>query len=148
MINKHLTDEQVQDYILDEKTLPAAAEHIAGCEACQAKVSDYRALFSSLAGQEPASFGFDIGALVLERMAEPVKRPAWVTAVFVMLSVLGIAVPVVFFILYRENITALFTGLAPMILPLTGTAIVTLLVFLVGDMYKQYRKKLEILEMN
>ncbi|RYY61324.1 MAG: hypothetical protein EOO05_06830 [Chitinophagaceae bacterium] len=177
MINKHLTDEEIQQYVLgvsadatgyapdgSENITAFAAEaamepgpaidlqstvaHLDGCPACRTRVAEYRLLFTALNDQEPAVFGFDIAGLVLERMAEPVKRPLWMTVLFVILSLLGIAVPVTGFIIFRTALSGLFTGLAPLILPLAGTAVLTTLGLLLGDMYKQYRKKLALLEMN
>src|SRR5687768_11710850 len=113
----HLTEEELQQYLLDQLLVrKESVSHLDGCEACRERLSVYQLLFTELARQEPAVFSFDLASMVVAKMAEPAAvgpdpaavagtkmaepapRRAWFSALII-LSVFGLAFPVVFLVI-------------------------------------------------
>jgi len=82
MENKHLTDDEIQDYLDGNRSLSNAAVHIALCERCRRELSRYKYLFNML-GEDP---GFELDSSFSERvMSKIVYRPFLSTAEIVLL---------------------------------------------------------------
>ncbi len=172
MINEHLTDEEIQEYALAEASLSPEddsnlvlkddsnlAVHLRSCDSCRLRVIDYKLLFTALEEQQPAIFEFDLAALVMERKdgaaasikkaTAPSRKPTpsgiWSGIGLAAAIIAGLAVPVVFLLRYGTIVTGLFRNLAPLTIPLISTAVVSVMVFLFTDMYKQYRRKLSLM---
>jgi hypothetical protein len=73
MSGRHLSAEELQQYVLNRAACPAESIlHVGACPVCQADVAAYALLMEGLGQQPRPAFDFDIAAAVMERLeAEP-----------------------------------------------------------------------------
>jgi len=71
MSGAHLSEEELQQYILDRPArTPEDIAHLDGCPDCQARVATYGLLMEGLSQQPAPVFGFDVSAVVMRRLVE------------------------------------------------------------------------------
>ena len=71
MSGAHLSEEELQQYILDRPgCTPEDIAHLDSCPDCQAQVAAYAMLMEGLSQQPAPVFGFDVSAVVMGRLAE------------------------------------------------------------------------------
>jgi anti-sigma factor RsiW len=71
MSGAHLSEEELQQYILDRPECTSEnIAHLDGCPDCQAEVAAYAMLMEGLSRQPTPVFGFDVSAVVMQRLAE------------------------------------------------------------------------------
>lgn len=149
MKTTHLTEEEIQQYVLDETVASIAViEHIHSCKQCKEKASAYQLLFSGLQQQPQASFDFNLEELVMFQLPLPAPKPVRENVLIYVF--IAAAAAIVGFALYyfREYVTTLFENIASAFIYLVLTAFITISVFLIIDMYKSYKKKMHILDFN
>ena len=77
MNTRHLTEEEIQQYALDNSgSYNKAAEHIHSCEQCSEKAETYRLLFNGIQQQHQPAFDFDLTELVMAQLPSPAPKPA------------------------------------------------------------------------
>ena len=75
MVTKHLTDDEVQVYVVDKQNAEIRIiEHIHTCPACRAKVEVYLLLIRDIEQQPRPVFDFDLSATVLRQLPSPQPR--------------------------------------------------------------------------
>lgn len=147
MSTTHLTEEEIQQYALDDTAISISeAEHIHSCEQCKEKTSAYRLLFSGLQQQPQASFNFKLEELVMSQLPLPAHQSEKENVL--MYVFISAAAAIAGFALYyfRGYVTTLFENIAPVFIYLVVTAFITISAFLIIDMYKSYKKKMHILD--
>ena len=143
----HLTDEEIQQYALDNSSSDITIiEHTSSCEACKAKVTNYRLLFTGIQQQPQAAFDFDLAKLVITQLPSP-KPIATPDNFFIYMVVLsGIVLTGAALYYFRDYLFDLFSSIAPLLIYLTVTTVATLAIILSLDIYKTYQKKMRSLD--
>jgi CHASE2 domain-containing sensor protein len=143
----HLTDEEIQDYVLDKSGVSmTVTKHAGTCEECKAKVANYQLLFTAIKHQPQPSFDFDLAELVIAKLPA-VKPVATNSNSFIyMFALAAIALTGAALYYFRVFIASLFTSITPLLIYLTATSIITLAVMLSMDMYKNYHRKMKALD--
>ncbi|HJV18705.1 MAG TPA: hypothetical protein VJ552_02395 [Sediminibacterium sp.] len=146
MTNKHLSETNIQQYVLKETSNGIDIAHIQQCTHCKAKAARYRILFDALAEEEKPSFDFDLAELVIGQL--PVRQRKASHEYPLLYVALSIAVfflcIVVWF--FGKNVAPLLWGVTPMLAGLLITTVACLLLFLCIDMYKKYQAKMRALD--
>lgn len=66
MNNHHLSEEEIQVFVLDPKNCDAGmTAHIGGCPECLELVNIYKLMLADIAKQEAPAFDFDVASIVL-----------------------------------------------------------------------------------
>jgi len=150
MRSTHLTDEEIQQYVLD----PAAADatmitHLRGCGQCKETSETYRLLVTGLRGQPGESFDFSLTELVMQQLPAPAPAPKREKESVLIYAFITTGAAIIVFALYffRKYMTSIFESIAPVFIYLALTAFMTLSVFLVIDVYKKYKKKIHTLDL-
>ena len=147
MVIKHLTDDEVQQYVVDKQHCEMKiVEHIHFCEVCRAKVEVYQLMIKEIKQQPQPAFDFDLAKMVMQQLPQAKKKVSndklliWL---FVSIGIIFIAGALYFFQSYFE----LFEGLKTIFIYLIGITAVTVLVYLFIDMYKKYRHGMKVLDL-
>ena len=146
MKSNHLTDEILQAFLLKELQDDTLDPHIAECSSCRAKLENYQYLVASLQKVEPEAFSFDVTTVVMHKIElyerqENTKKALvfWGILVVLIGSVVLISFPFLLPILSVFSSMTLFTNIF-----IVGTGL-SVLIFLLSDIYKQYKIKEKIL---
>lgn len=142
----HLTDEEIQEYVLDSSTSNhAIIEHASSCEECKTRITDYQLLFAGIKQQPKPAFDFNLADLVVAQL--PSHGPKAVSDNYFVYIVVLAAIILGGLVLYyfRNYIVSLFTGIVPLFIYLTLTTVITLSIILSLDMYKTYQRKMRSL---
>jgi hypothetical protein len=143
----HLTDEEIQEYILDRSTSDIAiVEHAGSCEDCRARITTYQLLFDGLKQQSRDVFDFNLAELVVAQLPSPASKPVsdnFFVYLFVAATLILGGVALYYF---RNDMVSFFRGTVPLLIYLTITTVITLLIILSLDMYKTYHRKMKSLD--
>ena len=144
MKNIHLTDEEIQQYVLDTKSRTEVwIEHIHQCPHCQQQVQAYQLLFEGIESQEKAVFDFDLEALVMEKLPQP-KQVEEKSFVFVIAAIVVVMIGVAGYV-FGNSLANLFSYLQPILLGLLTLTSLGVMVFLGMDMYQRYKAQMKAL---
>jgi hypothetical protein len=147
MVIKHLTDNEVQQYVVDKQHCEVEiVEHIHFCEVCSAKVEVYKLMIEGIKQQPQPAFEFDLAKMVMQQLPQvktKVSNDKFLVWLFVSIGIIFIGGGLYFFQRYSE----LFEGLRTIFIYLIAVTAVTILVYLFIDMYKKYRHEMKILDM-
>ena len=136
MMSTHLTDEEIQRYVLDREAADAKMiAHINGCGQCKVKAETYRLLVAGLRERPEESFGFSLAELVMQQLPAPPPAPKREKETVLIYSFITTGAAIVVFALYffRKYMTSIFESIAPVFIYLAITAFLTLSIFLVID---------------
>ncbi|MES1222194.1 MAG: hypothetical protein ABUT20_42255 [Bacteroidota bacterium] len=152
MTNKHLSDEEIQQYVSGD----AAGEeqviaHIHSCEFCMSKAANYRLLFSEIEKQPKPVFDFDVSALVLPQLpvAEQVQAknyfPAYIIACCILaaISIAGYFYKAALNNFFKKYILSVSSGLSKTVLYMLLSAALLILIFQSIEMIKKYQRKID-----
>lgn len=146
MKHNHLTDEILQAFLLQEIQNDSIDTHIAECLICRAKLENYQYLVDSLQKVEPETFSFDVTTVVMHKIEQYEKQENtkkalafWGILIVFAGSVLLISIPFLQPILSLFSSMAFFTNIF-----IVGTGL-CVLIFLLSDLYRQYKIKEKIL---
>jgi hypothetical protein len=146
MLNKHLTDEEVQEYVLNNNSEAEISTHIEQCEACKARIETYRLLFTAIKQQPEPAFDFDLSALVLAQLPSPKSQQSRDTIFVYLLIAASILMTAVAFYIFRIDLLSLLPDLTPFIGYLIIPSVVTVITLSSLDMYKKYQRKMKALD--
>ena len=147
MKSVHLTEEEIQQYALDKSSCDdVITGHASCCPACKARIAEYETLFSTLKLAPAPSFDFSLAELVVTQLPKikPARSRDNIFAYAFALLIMALPGTVLFY--FRFYIESLFASIAPLLIYLTVTTIITLATILSVEMYKTYKKKMSILE--
>jgi len=147
MVIKHLTDDEVQQYVVDKQHCEVRiVEHIHSCELCSAKVEVYQLMIKGIKQQPQPSFDFDLSKMVLQQLSSPaskVSNDKLLVWLFVSTGIAFLGGAIYFF----QNYFDLFEGLKTIFIYLIAITAVTVFVYLFIDMYKKYRQRMKVLDL-
>src|SRR5579862_3354468 len=152
MIEKHLVDADIQQFVLDKAgcSLDIVA-HIHECAQCQAKAETYKLLFTAITEQPTPVFDFDLSATVLERVRteKPVFPLNGIPGYLVVFSALAAAgIPAYLYRLtiirfFKTYILGLASGISSIVISLVIITFLIFLIFQCIEMYKKYQRKID-----
>ncbi len=146
MIHTHLTEEEIQEYVLNKAGCTADnIMHLASCHDCQARADQYAVLFSGIEEQEKPVFDFDVAAFIMPQLSEPAPAKTsdkWISYFIFLICALPAAVLLYFF---RGLLKSMVSGMTPIIIYLVITTVVLLLGLICFDMYSRYEQKMKAL---
>lgn len=147
MKNVHLTDEEIQQYVLNaEATSQAALAHIQTCTHCQQQAAQYQLLFAGIENQQNETFDFDIADLVMAKLPQP--EPVHdKSLVYAMLAIVAAMVGVMAY-LFGNSTASLFAFMQPLLVGLVIITAFGLAGFLGLDMYQKYKTQMKVLNFN
>jgi hypothetical protein len=142
----HLTEEVIQAIALGGENLEAEKIHLQNCPHCMSSVSSYRLLFIGIRDQPVPVFSFELDKLVLAQLPQPQPRVSSdkTITLFMVLAVFFTAC--IFYGLFSGHFQQFFPLIEPIKHLLIITAAVTICLFQVYEIIKQYRQKINILE--
>jgi hypothetical protein len=147
MNTQHLTEEEIQQYALDNSgSYYIAAEHIHSCGQCKEKAETYRLLFRGIQLQNQPAFDFDLTELVMAQLPAPASKDTKENFLIYFFIIAAIAVAGLVSYFFRAYVALLFRSIAPVLAYLFITAFITLSIGLILDMYKNYKKKIHLLD--
>lgn len=148
MVTKHLSDEEVQLFAIDKHSSEASvAEHIHGCPECKARVEVYQSLMTGIHQQPTASFEFDLSKLVLEKLPTQKPKAANDKLLTWMLVFICIGFASAIFYYFRTYLSAMFEGVTTLFIYMIAITAITVIAFLVADMYKKFKKEMKVLDL-
>lgn len=145
---KHLSDMEIQQFLLNETALASYAyEHIKTCEHCNAKLETYRLLFTGIHQEEKPSFDFDLSQRVLRQIKESAVKT---TSAKSFIWSFIIAFPIIIFItgiLFRNNLSSIFAGISTIAFYMIIVTAFVLMFFQAVDLYRQYQRQMKALSL-
>jgi len=149
MIVEHLSENDIQQYVSDPSACGSqVARHIETCEICQVKAETYQVLFSGIRHQPQPVFDFNLSDLVLSQLERPKPKFSWEIMMVYLFSVVGITAILVLCLLLREYFTSLFAGSSTLVFYLFVVIASTSLVFQGIEIYRNYQKKINALNIS
>ncbi len=143
---KHLSENQIQQYVLDVSGRdPAESRHIAGCEVCRAKAANYSLIFSEIQELERPVFTFNVGSLVMAKIEPTVQSPGW-SKILVSLAALSAAAVGLTGWLNAGQLEIIFKGLSLPLLGLAAAVVLPVLLFQLWLLQRKYQSRLQLLE--
>jgi ABC-type transport system involved in cytochrome bd biosynthesis fused ATPase/permease subunit len=148
MVTKHLTDDEVQQYIADKKQCEQRiVEHVHICEQCKMNVMIYQSLIAGIKQQAQPAFDFDLSASVLKQLPVPQPKAAsnkLLTLILIFILV-GFLTGTVYY--FRSYLANMFEGVAAILIYLIAISAITVIAALIFDMYKKYQKEMKVLDL-
>jgi hypothetical protein len=148
MRTTHCSEEDIQQYALDQQRCGTLViQHMTHCETCQAKAVSYKLLFAEIQQEPKPVFDFDLATLVVAQLPQRASGFSWDRILVYGCVLTGVLFAGASAWLFRSFLANLLEGLAPLIIWLIATTIVTILIFQTMDMYKRYQKKMSALDL-
>lgn len=146
MINEHLNDEEIQQYVFQKTECNVdILDHIESCETCKIKAVQYNLLFEGIKQQDKPAFDFDIADLVVEQLPKPRQKVSNDTSFWYLIILISIfSLSIIFYVL-RHSLSDLFKGITLILVALVITTALCLFVILFIDMYRNYQTKMKTL---
>lgn len=144
MINEHVTDTEIQLFILEEgKCEVHIVEHIRHCSQCAIKAADYKVLFEEIEQQEKAIFDFPLADLVIEQLTPPQLQNGFDKVFLFVIALVGILFVSTVLYLFKDILLNPAWKIHPISTGLIITTVASVLAFLVIDMYRKYQKQMD-----
>ena len=148
MTGKHVSEEEIQLYVLDFTQLAQPVKrHLEQCADCMARVKEYELLFTGIRSLERSSFDFDVAAMVLPQLEEKKKASWYRVPVFVLAALLVAGVFCMPFFLLRGgeayDLSSLWSSISPWFIGIISLTAVGLIGINVWDAYSRYRQQLD-----
>jgi hypothetical protein len=146
MVTKHLTDDEVQQYVIDKQHCEMKiVDHMHLCGECKSKAEIYRALVTGIKQQPQPAFNFDVSKLVVQQLHSS-KEKANERLLLRLLLFIGVAVIGTGVYFFEGSFVYLFKGVAAILVYLIIITAVTICVGLFIDMYKKYNNEMKLLD--
>jgi len=146
MINKHVNDDEIQQYVLQKADCDIdIIKHIRSCETCKIKAEQYNLLFEAIKQQEKPAFDFNIADLVIEQLPKSrykVSTGKLFSYFIIFISIFSLSI---IFYFFRDSLLSLFKGISPILVALIITTVTCLFVILFIDMYRKYQAQMKAL---
>jgi hypothetical protein len=149
MTSKHITDSDIQQFVLDETSCPLdVTNHMSACQNCRAKAETYRLLFSEIKRQAKPVFNFDLAEVVLSNIVHQDTIGSQSSALVSLFTMIGLSSLVITIYLFGNYIVLAFVGVSRMAMYLVITTSVFVLLFQGIDMFRKYKKQMASLDFN
>ena len=146
MVTKHLTDDEVQQFVIDKQHCSGIiVEHIHICGECKVKVEIYQSLITGIEDQPEHAFDFDLSAVVLDKLLSP-KEKTSDSLLFLVLLFTGIGFICTIFYYFEGSFAYLFNGIAAIFIYLIIITALTVATGLFIAMYKKYDNEMKLLD--
>ena len=146
MVIKHLTDDEVQQYVVDRQHCEVKiVEHIHFCEVCRAKVEVYQMMIKGIKQQPQPAFDFNLSELVVQQLSSPKEKINDRFLLWVLLFI-GIGFIGTIFYYFEGSFDYLFRGIAAIFIYLMIITALTVFTGLFLDMYKKYSNEMKLLD--
>jgi len=146
MVTKHLTDDEVQQYVTDRQHCELKiAEHIHLCGECKLKAEIYQSLITGIKQQPEPTFNFDLSELVVQQLPSP-KQKTNDRLLLWMLLFIGIGFMGTVLYYFEGSFVYLFRGIATIFIYLIIITASTVFAGVFIDMYKKYNKEMKLLD--
>ena len=143
MSDQHLTEEELQEFGLDEASITkAASAHLHACQACREQLAASRQLFVEIEKQPATAFDFDVSEAVMEKLPGR-KRIKFSLSLFMLIAVLMITAAVI--LLFGEEMSNLFKGIDWLVPVSILISVITAAAGLAYDLYKNYKAKIKLI---
>ena len=146
MLTKHLTDDEVQQYVIDRQDCESKiVEHIHICGECKLKAEIYQSLVTGIKQQSPPVFNFNLSELVVQQLRSPKEKVSdrFLLQLLVLMGIVVIGTAVYFF---EDSFVYLFKGVAAILINLIIITALTVCIWLFIDMYKKYNNEMKLLD--
>lgn len=146
MVTRHLTDDEVQQYVVDRQHCEMKiVEHMHLCGECKLKAEIYQSVVTGIKQQPQPTFEFDLSGLVVQRLPSPKQKASdrlllW-TLIFIGVAFIGICI-----YFFEGSFVYLFEGIAAIFIYLIIITAVIVFGGLFIDMYKKYNKEMKLLD--
>ena len=147
MLNRHLSDEQIQELATGNTGMAKdILAHAENCADCQMKLQNYRLLLHAVEEQPAQTFDFDLAAMVVAQIETAPSKTItkglwWLCAVTILAILTG---TVIYFGDYVITMAKEFKSLVYYFIAISG---LVLIIMLLIDQYKTYNRKMKILDM-
>ena len=146
MVIKHLTDDEVQQYVVDRQHCEVKiVEHIHFCEVCRAKVEVYQLLITGIRQQPQPAFNFNLSELVVQQLPSPKEKTSDRLLLWVLLFI-GIGFIGTISYYFEGSFVYLFSGIAAIFIYLIIITALTVITGLFIAMYKKYDSEMKLLD--
>lgn len=146
MVTKHLTDAEVQQYIVDKQHCEMnIVEHLHVCGECKLKAEIYQSLVTGIKQQPQPTFNFDLSKLVVQQLPSA-KEKASERLLLQLLLFIGIAVIGTGVYFFEGSFVYLFKGVAAILIYLIIITAISVCIGLFIDMYKKYNNEMKLLD--
>lgn len=146
MVTKHLTDDEVQQYVVDKQNCEMKiVEHIHLCGECKLKAEIYQSLVTGIKEQPQPAFNFDLSKLVVQQLPSA-KETASDGLLLRLLLFIGVALIGIGAYFFEGSFVYLFKGVAAILVYLIIITAVTVCIGLFIDMYKKYNNEMKLLD--
>ena len=147
MLTKHCTDEEIQQYaIAKEHGEKWIAGHIHVCSECRIKMEVYQLLITGIKQQPKPAFDFDLAAMVLQQLPLPKLKASTDKWLIWQLASIGLGFIGVAYYFLADYFDFLKEIQSILIYLIVITAI-TILAYVLMDMYKKYRQEMKVLDL-
>jgi len=148
MVLKHLTDDEVQQYVVDKQHCDLKiVKHIHFCEECNRKVEVYQLMIKGIKQQLQPAFDFDLTKMVLHQLPQSKTKVSKDRLLIYMVIFIGIGFTSGIFYYFQNYFKFFFEGISIILGFLIGITALTVLAGLFIDMYKKYRKEMKVLDL-
>ena len=146
MVIKHLTDDEVQQYVVDKQHCEVKiVEHIHLCEECRSKVEVYQLLITGIRQQPQPAFNFNLSELVVQQLPSPKVKTSDRLILWVLLFI-GFGFIGTIFYYFEGSFVYLFSGIATIFIYLMIITALTIITGLFIAMYKKYDTEMKLLD--
>lgn len=149
MVIIHLTDDEVQQYVVDRQYCEMKiVEHIHVCGECKLKAEIYHSLITDIRQRPQPAFDFDLSSIVLSQLPVQDLKPAsdkLITWAFIFICAGLIGTTLYFF---RGYLSSMFKGMAGLSIYLVGISAITIIAWLFAEMYRKYQKEMRVLDLH
>ena len=148
MVTKHLTDEEVQQYVFErEHCEMKIVEHIHRCGECKLKAEIYQSLVTGIKQRLQPTFNFDLSELVVQQLPSPSPKQKTNDRLLLwVLLVTGVAFMGAVFYYFEGSFVYLFRGIAAIFIYLIIITALTVFTGVFIDMYKKYNREMKLLD--
>lgn len=141
MENKHVTEENIQSFVLKEIVDKNSQIHLSQCDDCKAKYNTYKALISTIKTLQSETFSFDVTAIVMQKIlaTETKKTTKNNSLLYAIVGLFCIGIFTVLFpylktsLLYFQKLSVFENGL----IFITAFGIT---IYLLNDIFRNHRK--------
>ena len=140
----HLSDSDIQEYVLEEPQEISVRQHIHGCNDCMAKVEVYRRMIAGIQEQHSAEFDFNLSESIISRIEER-NSFYFYTNLFWLVAMIGVAAIVITGYLFWRYIFNVLPGVSDMAMYFAVTTASMLFLFLALDMVRKYKRQMNAL---
>lgn len=142
MITEHLSEQEIQQYALDNDSCEnQIKQHVGECQHCKIKIQTYKLMFTAIKAQPHAAFDFNLADNVMQKLPRPKHSFDSLFVSFTLwLALLSLAL-IVF--LFRNHLQSLFSAIAPLAVYLMVIIAINIFAFLCMDSYSNYLKQIK-----